>query len=364
MKRDYYEVLGVERTTDQQEIKRAYRRMAVKYHPDKNKGDKEAEERFKEAAEAYSVLSNAEKRARYDRFGHAGLGQTGGGIDPDIFADFGDILGDFFGFGDIFGGRRQGGGRGSDLRYDLTVSFEEAAFGMKTKLKIPRRVACESCKGSGADARYGSTTCTTCGGRGQVAYQQGFFTISRTCSQCRGAGQVIKHSCPECRGAGRKHEEKVLEVKIPAGVDNGSRLRISGEGEAGADGRRPGDLYVDISIQEHPFFKRHDHNVLCEVPISFATAALGGEIKVRTLDGEETVKVPSATQTGSIFRLRGRGIPSLNGRGRGDQMVQVTVVTPTKLSSEQRDLLVKLSEISGEERGEGTFFEKVREFFG
>ncbi len=367
MKRDYYEVLSIERNADSGEIKKAYRQMALRYHPDKNKGDKEAEEKFKEAAEAYSVLSVPEKRARYDRFGHAGLGQSGGGVDPDIFADFSDILGDFFGFGDIFGGgggrRRQRANRGADLRYDLEISFEEAAFGKKTKVKIPRRVNCDHCGGSGADPKHGPTTCTTCGGRGQVAYQQGFFTISRTCSQCRGMGQIIRDPCPECKGSGRLLEEKVLEIRIPPGVAHGTRLRVSGEGEPGQNGGHPGDLYVDIGVQEHPFFRREENDVLCEVPISFAQATLGGEINVRTLDGEERIKIPEATQTGAIFRLRGRGIVSLNGRGRGDQLVQLTVVTPTRLTTEQREIFEKLGELSHESRIDGTFFDKVRDFF-
>ncbi len=367
MKRDYYEVLGVNREADLQDIKRAYRKLAVRFHPDKNKGDKKAEEAFKEAAEAYSVLSDNEKRARYDRFGHAGLGQTGsGGIDPDAFADFGDILGDFFGFGDIFGGGRRRGGRGqkgADLRYNLPISFEEAAFGTKTKIKIPRQTNCPTCEGSGADPRYGTSTCPTCQGKGQMAYQQGFFTISRTCSQCRGSGQIIKQHCPECHGTGRLQEEKTLEIRIPAGVDQGTTLRMAGQGEAGVGNGPDGDLYVVVSIDEHPFFKRLDDNILCNVPITFHQAALGGEVKVKTLDGEERIRIPEGTQTGSVFRLRERGIPSINGRGRGDQLVEVTVVTPTRLTSDQRRILEELADVSGETKHEGTFFEKVKEFF-
>ena len=368
MKRDYYEVLGVDRNADGSDIKSAYRKKAVRYHPDKNKGDKGSEEKFKEAAEAYSVLSDGEKRARYDRFGHQGMGQGGfGNIDPDIFSDFGDIFGGFVDiFGDFFGGGRSRGSRatrGNDLRYELRISFEEAAFGVKTKLKIPRQANCQVCNGSGADPRHGPTTCSTCSGRGQVAYQQGFFTISRTCSRCQGSGVTIQHPCHQCRGSGRRQEEKLLELKMPPGVDEGARLRISGEGEAGLNGGPPGNLYVDISIEPHPFFKRRDRDVLCEIPLSFSQAALGGEVVVKTLEGEERIKIPPATQTGATFRLKHRGVASLNGRGRGDQLVTATVVTPTKLTSEQQEIFEHLADVAGEEHHAGTFFEKFREFF-
>lgn len=371
MKRDYYEVLGVPRNATPQEIKSAYRRLAVKYHPDKNAGDKEAEEKFKEAAEAYSVLSDSQKRAQYDRFGHGafGTGQGFGGFDPDIFGDFSDILGDFFGFGDIFGSSRRRtrsrAQRGADLRYDLTISFEEAVFGVKTKLKIPREEDCTSCSGTGADPDGGTAVCSACRGQGQVRYQQGFFTISRTCSNCHGTGRVIQKPCQECRGRGRVPKEKTLEVRIPAGVDNGSRLRIAGEGEAGIGGGPPGDLYVVISVKEHPFFKRQGENIYCEVPITFSQAALGAEIKVPTLEGEEKIRVPEGTQTGSVFRLKGRGAVSLNGRGKGDQLVTVTVVTPTKLSREQRELFKKLAELSSEEKSQSdNLFGRVKDIFG
>jgi molecular chaperone DnaJ len=365
-KRDYYEVLGVGRDSDPQEIKSAYRKLAIQYHPDKNAGDKGAEERFKEAAEAYSVLSNAEKRARYDRFGHAGLGQGAGGFqgfDPDIFSDFSDILGDFFGFGDVFGGsqRQSRSRRGADLRYDLTISFKEAAFGIKTKIKIPRREACAHCKGVGADPDGGLATCSACGGQGNVRHQQGFFTISRTCSNCQGSGQFIEKACAECRGNGYLQKEKVLELKIPAGVDAGSRLRVSGEGDGGAPNGAPGDLYVIISVQEHDFFQREDHHILCTLPITFSTAALGGEVTVPTLEDQEQIKIPAGTQSDTVFRLKGRGIVSLNGRGKGDQLIQVTVVTPTKLSREQKELFSQLAEISEESEESHSLFEKVRE---
>jgi len=372
-KRDYYEVLGVDRQANPQEIKSAYRRLALKYHPDKNPGDKDAEEKFKEAAEAYSVLSDPNKRAQYDRFGHAGVNVgTGGfgGFDPDIFADFSDILGDFFGFGDVFGSSRRRRAnqpqRGSDLRYDLRISFEDAVFGVKTKIKIPRQENCPVCEGTGAKPGEGRVTCNTCGGLGQLRYQQGFFTISRTCPQCHGSGQVIRHRCTECRGSGRISKERVLELKIPAGVDNGSRLRVAGEGEAGVNGGPPGDLYVVIEVEEHPFFKRQGNDIYCELPISFTQAALGDEVTIPTLQGKEKLKIPEGTQTGTVFRLKGRGVVSLNGRGQGDQLVTVTVVTPTRLSKRQRELLQQLAEESRNEPQEDSsgLFEKVKDIFG
>ena len=365
-KRDYYEVLGVSRDADQQEIKSAYRKMAIRYHPDKNAGNEEAEENFKDAAEAYSVLSDTEKKARYDQFGHAGLGPGTGdfqGVDPEIFSDFNDVLGDFFGFGDIFGGsqRQSRSRRGADLRYDLTIGFEEAAIGVETKIKIPRREPCTNCKGVGADPDGGTTTCSTCGGQGNVRYQQGFFTISRTCSSCQGSGRFIEKACSECRGNGYLQKEKIMEIKIPAGVDDGSRLRISGEGEAGPRNGPPGDLYVIISVQEHSFFQREENHILCTIPINFSTAALGGQVVVPTLEKQEQIKIPAGTQSDTVFRLKGRGIVSLNGRGKGDQLIQVTVVTPTKLTREQKELLKQLAEISEESEETHSLFEKVRE---
>lgn len=371
MKRDYYEVLGLNRDASSDEVKKAYRRMAIKYHPDKNAGDKQAEERFKEAAEAYSVLSDSQKRTQYDRFGHAGLGQPGqgfGGFDPDIFADFSDILGDFFGFGDVFGGRRRQSRRerGADLRYDLSVSFKEAAFGMKTKIKIPRLENCPECKGSGADPKEGTTTCTACGGRGQVQFQQGFFTIRQTCGQCRGSGKIVRKPCSHCHGSGRIQKERVLEIALPAGISDGNRLRISGEGEAGFNGGPPGDLYVVVSVEDDPVFQREGTNVICEVPISVAQAALGDEITVPTLEGSEKLRVPEGTQPGHTFRLKNRGIPSLNGRGRGDQFVKLKVVLPRKLTRQQRELFEQLAEsLPKEEDPEATgFFGKVKDMFG
>jgi molecular chaperone DnaJ len=366
-KRDYYEVLGIAREATDQEIKSAYRKLAVKYHPDKNAGDKDAEEKFKEAAEAYSVLSDPDKRARYDRFGHSGLQGGFSGFDPATFGDFGDILGEFFGFGDIFGSRRPGGPeRGSDLRYDLKISFREAAFGLRTKIKIPRQDTCSACDGRGTAGGKSPITCSACRGTGQVRYQQGFFSISRTCGQCNGAGRVIKDPCEECRGSGRVRREKVLEIKIPAGVDNGARLRIQAEGERGVHGGPPGDLYVVIFVEEHPFFQRQGNNIYCQVPIGIAQAVLGGEITVPTLEGEERLKIPEGTQSGSVFRVRNKGIVSLGERGRGDQFVTVNVVIPTKLSKEQRQIFESLAKISKDEelQQERNLFDKVKDIFG
>ena len=368
-KRDYYDVLGVGRDASAQDIKKAYRRLAVQLHPDKNPGNKEAEEKFKEAAEAYSVLSDADKRARYEHFGHAGA-QGFGGFDPETFSDFSDILGDFFGFGDLFGaagrgGRRSYNSRGSDLRYDLKISFEEAAFGLKTKIKIPQHVPCEACSGSGAEPGKGPTQCPACHGAGQVRYQQGFFSISRTCPQCRGTGRVLTHPCRSCEGSGRTRREKTLEIKIPAGVEDGSRLRITGEGEGGLNGGPAGDLYVVLAVEEHNFFERQDNNLYCEVPIGFVQAALGAEISVPTLEGETHLRIPEGTQSGSTFRLRGKGIVSLGGNGRGDQFVSVRVVTPENLSKEQRQILERFAQVRKEEYSphDKSILDKVKEIF-
>ncbi|MEW5978185.1 MAG: molecular chaperone DnaJ [Acidobacteriota bacterium] len=368
-KRDYYEVLGIGRSASEQEIKSAYRKLAVKYHPDKNPNDKEAEEKFKEAAEAYSVLSDAQRRAQYDRFGHSAVSGTPSGFDPSIFAEFGDIFGDLFGFGDIFGGsgrRRSRVQRGSDLRYDLEIGFMDAAFGLKTKVRVPRLETCATCGGSGAAKGSAPTACPTCQGHGQVRYQQGFFSISRTCQHCQGSGKIIRNPCKDCRGEGRVQREKTLEIRIPAGVDNGSRLRITGEGEAGPSGGPPGDLYVVVFVKEHEIFERQEDNVYCTVPISFPQAALGAEITVPTLDGEEKIKIPEGTQSGSIFRIRGKGIPNLNGRGRGDQFVTLNIVTPTKLSREQKKLLEQFAQVSEVDNRpmEKRILEKVKEIFG
>ena len=350
-KRDYYEVLGVIRTANDQEIKSAYRKLALQYHPDRNPDNKEAEDRFKEAAEAYSVLSDSQKRAQYDRFGHAGVGTSAGGgfsgFDPSVFADFSDILGDIFGFGDFLGGGRRGGNRaqrGADLRYDLELTFEEAAFGVKNKIKVPRHETCAECSGNGSQKGSGPTTCSTCNGYGQVRFQQGFFSITRTCSQCHGSGNVIKNPCKVCRGEGRTVTEKTLEIKIPAGVDSGDKLRISGEGDAGGKGGPSGDLYVVLGVKDHEFFERREHHLYCHIPLSFPQAALGAEIAVPTLEGEEEkLSVPAGTQTGSTFRIKGRGISKRGGSARGDLYVTVTVSVPTKLNKEQKELIARLS---------------------
>jgi molecular chaperone DnaJ len=349
-KRDYYEVLGVARDAADQDIKSAYRKLALKHHPDRNPGNAEAEERFKEAAEAYAILADAEKRAAYDRFGHAGVSSAGGagGFDPTIFADFGDIFGglrDIFGFGDFFGGggRRGGPQRGADLRYDLEISFEESASGMETAVQIPRQEACEACKGTGAAAGTSPTVCPQCAGRGQIRYQQGFFTVAQTCRQCGGAGRVITKACPECRGHGQVARQRKLTVRIPAGIANGQRLRLYGEGEGGQAGGPAGDLYVVVHVQDHPVFRREGDDLFCRVPVTFPIVALGGEIGVPTLTGQEKVTIPEGTQSGQVFRLRGKGMPSVSGRGRGDLHVVVDVSTPKKLTKEQRHLLEQLN---------------------
>ena len=350
-KRDFYEILGVSRTASDQDIKSAYRKLALQHHPDRNPGDKTAEEHFKEAAEAYSVLADADKRARYDRFGHAGVaGAAGGtgGVDPTIFADFQDIfggLGDIFGFGDVFGaGRRRGGPqRGADLRYDMEIAFEQAAKGAETTIQIPRQESCETCHGSGAAPGTNATTCPQCRGTGQLRYQQGFFTVARTCGQCRGTGKVIAKPCATCRGQGTTEQQRKITVKIPAGIATGQRLRLSGEGEAGTQGGPSGDLYVVIHVAEHEFFQRDGNDLHCEVPLSFATLALGGEITVPGIDGEESIKVPEGTQPGTTFKVKGKGMPDVSGRGHGDLLVTVQGVTPKKLSKEQRKLLEQLA---------------------
>jgi molecular chaperone DnaJ len=371
-KRDYYEILSVARNASDQEIKSAYRKLALQHHPDRNPGNKEAEDKFKEAAEAYSVLSDAQKRAQYDRFGHAGLGAAAGGgfsgFDPNVFADFSDILGDIFGFGDLFGNARRGGRsqRGADLRYDLELSFEDAAFGAKTKIKFPRHEPCSECGGTGGHKGSGASTCTTCNGYGQVRYQQGFFSIARTCSHCGGTGQVIKNPCKSCQGEGRVVREKTLELRIPSGIDSGDKLRISGEGESAPRGGPSGDLYVVLSVKDHDFFERRDNDLYCHIPISFPQAALGTEIAVPTLEGEEErLSIPAGTQSGTAFRIKGRGISKRGGSSRGDLFVAVNVVVPEKLSREQKELLAKLGETFQEDNRpvQKKLFERVKEIF-
>jgi molecular chaperone DnaJ len=379
-KRDYYEVLGVPRTASDQEIKSAYRKLALKHHPDRNPGDKVAEERFKEAAEAYAVLADTDKRHIYDRFGHPGLGGAAtGGFDPTVFTGFEDILGglgDIFGIGEMFGGQRRRGGpqRGSDLRYDLEISFDESARGVETTIQIPRQETCETCNGSGAAPGSKPTTCPQCQGRGQLRYQQGFVTVARTCGQCRGTGSIISSPCATCHGTGRVQQTRKLTVKIPAGIASGQRLRLSSEGEAGAGGGPAGDLYVVVHVQEHPFFHRDGNDLFCEIPLNYTTLALGGEITIPSLEGEQTLKIPEGTQTGATFRLRGKGMSDVvAGRGRGDLLVTVKVVTPRKVTKEQRKVLEQLAEALPKEKFEPTprdehedrgIFERVKDIFG
>lgn len=364
---DFYELLGVSREAELSAIKTAYRRLALKYHPDKNPGDAAAEERFKEAAEAYSVLSNTEKRRHYDAYGHVGTGGRGGfqGFDQEIFGDFSDVLGDLFGLGGIFGGgrRRRGRGRpGNDLRYELELEFVEAMRGMETRIRVPRLESCDRCGGQGA-APGGVATCSHCDGQGQVAFQQGFFTVARPCGQCRGKGKRIVTPCETCRGEGRIRQERTIQVKIPAGVDNGMQLRVRGEGEAGSAGAPPGDLFVELHVREHPEFERNDQDIVSSLVISFSQAALGVEQEVATLDGPHTLKIPGGAQSGTRFRIKGRGVPSLDGRGRGDHYVTVHVCTPTTLDPEQRRLFEDLAEFDGEPTSERGLFDRVKDIF-
>jgi molecular chaperone DnaJ len=383
-KRDYYDILGVAKTASDSDIKSAYRKQAMKYHPDRNPGDHAAEEKFKEAAEAYAILADSEKRSLYDRFGHAGVKSAAGagaGFDPSVFQEFGDfadILGNMFGFGDLFGGGRRRGGpqRGADLRYDLEISFEESARGAETTVQIPRQENCESCHGSGAAPGSSPTTCPQCRGQGQVRFQQGFFTVARTCPQCRGAGKIVTKPCGTCHGAGRVAKERKITVKIPPGIATGQQLRLQGEGEAGSAGGPAGHLYVVVHVQDHEFFRRDGVNLFCEISVNFTTVALGGDIQVPTLDGTETVRVPEGTQTGTTLRLKGKGMPDVGGRGRGDLFATVQVKTPKKLTRDQRRLLEQLGAALPPEkfeprpRGEDdsnderNLFDRVKDMFG
>ncbi len=349
-KRDYYDVLGVSRDAGEPAIKSAYRKLALQYHPDRNPDHKaEAEEKFKEITEAYSILADSEKRAAYDRYGFAGVG-SGGTAWPDfsstVFSDFEDLFGSFFDFGEVFGRarpRRNRVERGADLRYELELSFDEAAAGLDTKIKIPRNEICGSCHGSGSRSGAVLANCPACGGRGQIRHSQGFFVVSRTCPQCQGTGQVNRDPCPDCAGEGRARREKVLSLKIPAGVDEGTRLRVAGEGEAGSHGGPPGDLYVVLRVGRHPYFERRGDDLYVTIPISVAQAALGAEIPVPTLEGSQKLRIPEGTQPGAVFRLRGKGMPSVNGHGHGDLYVAVEVVVPTRLRGEQRRLFEMLA---------------------
>lgn len=351
-KRDYYEILGATREADADELKKKYRKLALKYHPDRNPDDKEAEDKFKEAAEAYEVLSDPEKRKIYDQFGHQGLegtGFSGGGGFEDIFSNFGDIFEDFFGFGGSRRGRtRNRVHRGADLRYDLTIDFMEAAFGTEKEISIDKVETCGACGGKGCKPGTEPVVCSLCQGSGQYTQSQGFFTVRTTCSNCGGTGTIIKDPCSTCRGRGRVHANKKVSLKIPAGVDTGSRLRLSGEGESSPNGGPPGDLYVFISVAPHKYFQRNNTDVICLVEISFVQAALGDKIKIKTLTGEETLKIPAGTQYGETFRLPGEGIASLKTGRRGDQIIQVEIKTPTKLSKKQEKLLKEFEKLDSE----------------
>jgi molecular chaperone DnaJ len=342
-KRDYYETLNLARNASESEIKKAYRRLAMKYHPDRNPGDKTAEERFKEAKEAYEILSDPQKRAAFDQFGHAGVDAAAGAAGAGGFGggvNLGDIFGDVFGdiFSNVRGGRQQAY-RGADLRYTLDLTLEEAVFGTEAKIRIPTMTLCGVCNGSGAKKGTKPSNCSTCNGVGQVRMQQGFFSIQQTCPRCQGRGTIIANPCSACKGSGRIEEYKTLSVKVPAGVDNGDRIRLSGEGEAGEQGAPPGDLYVQCRVKPHPIFEREESTLFCKVPISFTTAALGGELEVPTLDGRISVKIPAGTQTGKVFRIRGKGVKPVRSGATGDLLCQVNVETPVNLTRQQKELL-------------------------
>ncbi len=347
-KRDYYEVLGVEKSVDDAGLKKAYRRLAMKYHPDRNANDTEAEEKFKEAKEAYEVLSDAQKRAAYDQFGHAGVNTGAGGQGSYGFegGNFSDIFGDVF--GDIFGGGRGGGGnrvyRGADLQYNLDISLEDAVNGTDVKIRVPTMEVCDTCGGTGAKKGTSPQTCPTCNGIGQVRMQQGFFSVQQTCPRCQGSGKIITDPCPTCGGKGRVKNHKTLSVKVPAGVDTGDRIRLSGEGEIGQNNGPPGDLYVQMNVKEHPIFSRNESDLHCSIPISVATAALGGELEVPTLDGRVKLKIPPETQTNKMFRIRGKGVKPVRGGPRGDILCQVLVEVPVNLNAKQKDLLRQFHE--------------------
>jgi molecular chaperone DnaJ len=373
-KLDYYKVLDVPKNATEADIKKAYRRLAMKFHPDRNPGDKEAEEKFKEAKEAYEVLTDAQKRAIYDQHGHAGIDaarQGGSGAGGFNSQDFGDIFGEVF--GDIFGGGARRGGRsqvfrGADLRYELELDLPQAVFGHSFELDLPKLMECETCHGTGAAKGHTPVTCDTCGGNGQVRISQGFFQLQQPCPRCRGTGKIVKNPCDTCLGQGRVRRQRKLNVKVPAGVSTGDRIRLAGEGEAGRNGGPPGDLYVEISVKDHPIFERDGEHLSCEVPISFAAAVLGGSVEVPTLEGDVTLKIPAETQSGRVFRLREKGVKPVRGGPRGDLFCRVVVETPVKLTAEQRELLRKFDEsLKGDGRShtprEQGFFEGVRRFF-
>lgn len=375
-KRDYYELLGLEKNASAEEIKKAYRRLAMKFHPDRNPDDKDAEQKFKDAKEAYEILSDDKKRAAYDQFGHAGVdpqaGMGGGAGFGAGGASFSDIFGDVF--GDIFGAGRGGGGgggrqsRGADLRYNLDLGLEEAVHGTTVKIRVPTLVSCSGCDGTGAKRGTSPVTCSTCGGHGQVRMQQGFFSLQQTCPRCRGTGKIVSNPCATCNGMGRVQEYKTLSVKIPAGVDTGDRIRLAGEGEAAEAGGMPGDLYVHVKVKPHEIFSREDNHLFCEVPISFGTAVIGGELDVPTLDGRVKLRIPAETQSGKVFRLRGKGVKSVHGGETGDLLCRVVVETPVNLSRKQKDALAQFEEAM-KEGGEkhsprsSSWFDGVKKFF-
>ena len=372
-KRDYYEVLGVEKGVGDGVLKAAYRKLALQFHPDRNPNNHEAEEKFKEAAEAYGVLSDSQKRAVYDRHGHQGLSQSAGGaagFNPEAFTDFSDILGDFFGLNDLFGGGGRGGNqnraqRGQDVRYDLEIGFEASMRGMSADILVPRMETCSRCKASGAEPQDGLTVCPMCRGKGEVIYQQSFLSVRRTCSQCNGRGQLIRRPCIQCKGEAYIRSDRKLKVNIPAGVDTGTRLRLTGEGQPGANGGPHGDLFVVLKVEEHPVFDREGNDLHCTVPVNVAQAALGTELDILSFDGLKSVKIPDGSQTGSKVRMRGLGVPNVNGHGRGDLFVQLDVRVPTKLTREQRKLFEQLRESlpAQNEPHEKGLLDKVRDYF-
>jgi molecular chaperone DnaJ len=366
-KRDYYEILGIARGASEQELKGAYRKLALKFHPDRNPNNPEAEEKFKEAAEAYGVLSDAEKRRAYDTYGHSAVsGAAQGGFNPDAFADFADIFGDFFGFGDLFGGGRRRGRseRGEDVRYDLEISFEDSVRGREAELQVPRLDPCPKCRGTGGEAEDAWTTCSVCRGRGEVFYQQGFLSIRQKCSQCGGAGKLLRRPCRQCRGEAYVQVTRKLKVKIPPGVDTGMKMRVPGEGQPGTGGGQPGDLYVFLTVKSHPVFERKEYDLHCTVPVNVAQAALGTSIDVLTFDGLVSMKVPEGVQSGETLRLRGRGVPFVNGGGQGDLVVHIEVRTPRKLTREQRRLIEQLRETLPveSEPQEKSLLEKLKDY--